>query len=283
MSERVSRDSRNGGRRDITTHVRKRVHLYYGFSIKLISPTAFMSRAPPFPTNSSKRAPSPSLTNGNGSSQYPYNSSTRPLQISRPLSRPNTPGDSSMIPTSLRTGPSRPQRSELRSRQLSEYSNSGASTSSRATWLKDKDRDSVNDMWSDMPQNYRQRTASATSQTGSSRPKPERSWTGATDDSTQSPVALPAVLSAFQSAGARKRAMTNGSQQMEYERERQKEVETHKMRQQRIQEKVPGRRTNGRARAGDIDGQLSSQPSNDFFFLIILLVSLHSCSGPNKG
>jgi exocyst complex component 4 len=223
-----------------------------------------MSRASPFPTSSSRRAPSPSLTNGN-SSQYPYNSSTKPLQITRPLSRPNTPGDSSMITTS-RTGinpssigPSRPQRSELRSRQVSEYSNSGASSSSRPTWLKDNDRDSGNEMWSDTPQSYRQRTSSAMSQTGSSRTKPERSWTGATDDSMQSPVALPAVLSAFQSAGARKRAMTNGSQQMEYERERQKEVETHKIRQQRIQEKAPGRRTNGRARTGDIDGEIIPQ------------------------
>jgi exocyst complex component 4 len=234
-----------------------------------------MSRAPPFPTSSSstrRRAPSPSSTNINGSSHPP---SIRPLQISRPLSRPNTPGSSSMNSTSSRmtdsspSGPSRPQRSELRSRQLSEYSNSGASTSSRPTWLQE-DRDSINDMWSDMPQGFRQRNGSTSvkSDVEKFRSKPERSWTGTTDDSIQSPTALPAVLSAFQSAGARKRAMTNGSQQMDYERERQKEVETHRMRQQRIKEKEPGRRTNGKARAGDIDGWFTFPLHSHMSFLL---------------
>ena len=75
-----------------------------------------------------------------------------------------------------------------------------------------------------------------------------------------SPTVIPAVLSAFQSAGrARRRAMTNGSDDIEYDRERRKEQELLDMRQRRIREKIPGRRANGKARAGDIDG-MSSLP-----------------------
>jgi hypothetical protein len=49
--------------------------------------------------------------------------------------------------------------------------------------------------------------------------------------------------------------MTNESEDMEYEIERQNELQAEKARQQRIRDKVPGRRTNGKARAGDIDGE----------------------------
>jgi hypothetical protein len=48
--------------------------------------------------------------------------------------------------------------------------------------------------------------------------------------------------------------MMNGGGDMEYQRERQEEMEAEKVRQQRIRDKVPGRRVNGNARAGDIDG-----------------------------
>jgi exocyst complex component 4 len=48
--------------------------------------------------------------------------------------------------------------------------------------------------------------------------------------------------------------MTNGSDDFEYQREREMEVEADRARQQRIRDKVPGRRVNGKARAGDIDG-----------------------------
>ncbi len=60
-------------------------------------------------------------------------------------------------------------------------------------------------------------------------------------------------MSAFQSAG-RRRAMTNGSDDLEYQKEKRAEMEAEKARQQRIRDKVPGRRVNGKARAGDIDG-----------------------------
>lgn len=49
--------------------------------------------------------------------------------------------------------------------------------------------------------------------------------------------------------------MTNDSDDYEYQQERQREIEAEKVRQQRIRDKVPGRRANGKARAGDIDGQ----------------------------
>lgn len=54
--------------------------------------------------------------------------------------------------------------------------------------------------------------------------------------------------------------MTNGSDDFDYQRERREELEAERIRQQKIREKVPGRRTNGRARTGDIDG--ASFPSS---------------------
>ena len=59
------------------------------------------------------------------------------------------------------------------------------------------------------------------------------------EEDPQSPVALKAVLSAFQQAGQhRKRAMTNGT--IEREREREREQEEEAQRQRKIREKVPG-------------------------------------------
>jgi len=76
---------------------------------------------------------------------------------------------------------------------------------------------------------------------------------------------MTAVLSAFQSAGARRRAMTNGSEDTEHDRTRQQELQAEKLRQQRIRDKTPGRRMNGRAHAGDIDGL---SPSLDLVFSV---------------
>ncbi len=76
------------------------------------------------------------------------------------------------------------------------------------------------------------------------------------DESLQEdqPAVLSAALSAFQKAGAtRKRAMTNGSLDRERERERQRQEEM--VRQKQIQERVPGRKLNGRSKTlGSIDG-----------------------------
>lgn len=41
----------------------------------------------------------------------------------------------------------------------------------------------------------------------------------------------------------------------EYEEQKRREIELLKARQKRIREKVPGRRTTGKAKAGDIDGK----------------------------
>jgi len=62
-------------------------------------------------------------------------------------------------------------------------------------------------------------------------------------------------MSAFQSAGARKKAMGITTDD-EWERERQQEIEAERQRQKRIKDKVPGRRVNGKAKTGDIDGTL---------------------------
>ena len=51
--------------------------------------------------------------------------------------------------------------------------------------------------------------------------------------------------------------MTNGSDDVEYERARKQEIEDEKRRQQRIRERVPGRKATGRANTGDIDGMSS--------------------------
>ncbi|KAJ7630763.1 exocyst complex component sec8 [Roridomyces roridus] len=194
-----------------------------------------MSRAPPFPN---RRVRSPSLSNGSEPA-----TNTRPLQISRPPSRPTTPSNSGMISSSPRGppppnmplgggGPSRPQRSELRNRGQ-DYP---ASTS----------RDSIA---TDTSSSYRSRPV-APSSSPTSRTKVQRVQTG---DGETSPAALSNVMSAFQSAGTRRRGTAD---EMEYQRERQEAMEAEKLRQQRIRDKAPGRRPNGKARAGDIDAVL---------------------------
>ncbi|KAJ7102110.1 exocyst complex component sec8 [Mycena belliarum] len=200
-----------------------------------------MSRAPPFPN---RRAGTP-LSNGNGS--VASANGTRPLQIPRPPSRPTTPSNSSNSgfvsssprgpPNTAPSGPSRPQRSELRSRG-SDYS---ASTS----------RDSTA---TDGSASFRRPGASSNPGTPANpRPKPQRLRTAPTDDEQTPPTSLSSVMSAFQSAGTRRRG-TN--EEVDYQRERREEMEAEKLRQQRIRDKTPGRRVNGKARAGDIDAVL---------------------------
>jgi exocyst complex component 4 len=204
-----------------------------------------MSRAPPFPN---RRARSPSSSNPNGSPSS--SNGTRPLQIARPPSRPTTPSNSGLIsgsprgppPNTAPSGPSRPQRSELRSRG-SDYS---ASTSSY--------RDSTA---TDVSTSYRSRpSASSNPATPSNaRPKPQRLRSAPTDDEQTTPAALTSVMSAFQSAGSRRRGMSVESEEVDYQRQRREEIEAEKQRQQRIRDKAPGRRVNGKARVGDIDGR----------------------------
>ncbi|KAF9457349.1 Sec8 exocyst complex component-specific domain-containing protein [Collybia nuda] len=213
-----------------------------------------MSRAPPFPT----RRRDPSLINDISISvPSPFSaagtSGTRPLQISR-QERPTTPTSDAYGLNLVRTAPpntapavpSRPQRSELRNR-MSDYS--GSEQVSR--------RDSVSTTRSDA--SYRSRTGAISNPATpfKSKPKPQHLQGAPSDDGEQvTPTSLASAMSAFKSAGSRRRAMTNGSEDMEYHIERQNEIEAEKARQQRIREKVPGRGINGKARAGDIDAIL---------------------------
>jgi len=62
-------------------------------------------------------------------------------------------------------------------------------------------------------------------------------------------------MAAFREAGARKRAMTNGSGDTAYEQAKQRDKEKEMMRQERIRERMPYRKATGKAKAGDIDGK----------------------------
>ncbi|KAJ7225698.1 exocyst complex component sec8 [Mycena pura] len=199
-----------------------------------------MSRAPPFPP--ARRVRSPSLSNGNGPAPPTVNG-IRPLQIARPT----TPSNSGIISTSPRappntapSGPSLPKRSELRSRG-SDYSTSTSSY-----------RDSAA---TDVSASYRSRPSASnnTSAPVNSRPKPQRLRSAPFDDEQATPTSMSTVMSAFQSAGSRRR---DTSEEMEYQRERKEEMEAERLRQQRIRDRAPGRRMNGKTRAGDIDAVL---------------------------
>jgi exocyst complex component 4 len=216
-----------------------------------------MSRAPLFP----RRRRSPSRTNDISISipspfSPPGTSTTRPLQISRHPDRPITPTNDAFRSSSPRTappnptsatGPLRPQRSELRSR-VSDYSGSEHQSNSY--------RDSVSTMQSDDVSSSQRPWAGNPGSSSKSRPRPQPLQSASSDDGGRStPASLISAMSAFKSAGSRRRAMTSESEDMEYEIERRNELQAEKLRQQRIRDKVPGRRINGKARAGDIDGK----------------------------
>ncbi|TFK77269.1 hypothetical protein BDN72DRAFT_784268 [Pluteus cervinus] len=63
-------------------------------------------------------------------------------------------------------------------------------------------------------------------------------------------------MSAFRAAGSRRRTTVDDEDDLEYQRERQNEINAERARQQRIRDRVPGKRINGKARAGDIDAVL---------------------------
>ena len=54
----------------------------------------------------------------------------------------------------------------------------------------------------------------------------------------------------------------------EYEEQKRREIEVQKARQKRIKEKVPGRRTTGKAKAGDIDGEPPTSAVTTSFALV---------------
>ncbi|KAF9229101.1 hypothetical protein BS17DRAFT_771020 [Gyrodon lividus] len=241
-----------------------------------------MSRVPTFPLESQRRTRAPSISNPIPiSPNYPTSlSTTRPLQIARPPSRPTTPSNSTFTASSPKAsaisspkGPHRPQRSELRPRQASDYSASErASTSSRITNERER-RDSSSTTRSEA--SIQQRPANGSvSLKNKSRFDPPRSATnegpGASPISpaTTSP-ALSAVMAAFRDAGeasARRRELARGTDEFK-ERERKMEVERQKVRQERIKERTPYRKATGKAKAGDIDAVLD-QIRDDWEFVI---------------
>lgn len=226
-----------------------------------------MAHIPTLPLDLQRRNRAPSVSNTNGS--FPL-ASTRPLQIARPPSRPVTPSTTNALaPSSPKVpafaspkGPIRPQRSDLRSRQTSDYAASErTSTSSRVAFdFNSRDRrDSSSTTRSDASTSQRFYNGTVTNN------KPRLDLALTTDEggsaspmsATTSP-ALSTVMAAFKDAGARKRRMTNEADE-DFEKERRAEVERQKMRQERIRDRIPGRRVTGKAKAGDIDGKSFSQ------------------------
>lgn len=177
---------------------------------------------------------------------------TRPLQVNRIPTPTNSTSPRVVPPNTAPTGPARPQRSELRSRN-SEYSD-------RTSY---SNRDSISTTTSDVStRNYRNGATNNPPTPLNARPRLNRLRTAPGDDdpispsqttASATPTSLASAMSAFQSAGSRRRAMTNDGD-FDYQREREIEMEQERARQQRIRDRVPGRRVNGRARAGDIDG-----------------------------
>ena len=204
-----------------------------------------MSRAPPFPT----RRRSPSVNNGNSyaapPSSAPGTSTTRPLQISRPGSRPTTPVGShsvtspSYTPTTAPLGPSRPQRSELRAR-------ADHAASERVSTTSQDYRDSSANGYLEGP---------GSAAASASRQRSDRLQSPSVDyDDGNTPTSLKSALSAFQSAGSRRRLVPEDSDEYYYKQEREREIEAEKVRQQKIRERAPGIRTKGSTRGGEIDG-----------------------------
>ena len=190
-----------------------------------------MSRQPPpFP---SKRPAFPGID----SPQYPP-SAIRPLRLSRP-------SNASLVSNGSPTGPSRPQRSDLRVNNAPDYPVSDDTLQERAS----RDRtDSSSTTRSDMSGPNMYRTVNGNQPSPRSR-QPGRSGTEESDVS--SPASLNTVMSAFQS-GLRKKAM--GAHSDNRWDERQQAVEAENATQERIRRRTPGRQQTGASKTGDIDG-----------------------------
>jgi len=193
-------------------------------------PAQPMSRVPPFPAS----------RHSSSSSQTPQASSTRPLHIPRParVTRPESPN-------TIPIGPARPRRSELRGRTVENDTERASSVA-----LEDQYRDSVSTTHSAM-------SGQLHPQQEVSRPPASRKATEYTTNGVESSsTSLASALDAFHFAGtSRRRRMTNGSDEFNYQRQRQEEIEAEKARQQRYQERALKKTRT--ARAGDIDGMYS--------------------------
>lgn len=190
-----------------------------------ISLRRWMSRVSPYPTIPRSARPS---------ADYGDTQSTRPLEIGRPV-RPSTP-----TTPAFSNGPSRPQKSGLRKRQASV-----SSVDSRMN------RDPRFDPTLESRQIQPRSRSRPTAMPISTSPE-EMSPLSMTSPSTSATMNI--ALSALQSAGQRRRAMTAGSQDAELERRRTLEQEAEQQLQKRIKDRVPQRRARGKAKAGDIDG-----------------------------
>ena len=191
-----------------------------------------MSRQPPpFPA---KRPAFPGIDQP----QYP-SSTIKPLQINR-LPRPS---NASLVSNGSPTGPSRPQRSDLRGNRAPDYPASDDTAQERAS----RDRtNSSSTTRSDMSGPNMYRTVNGNPSSPRSR-RPGRSGTEESDMS--SPASVTAVMSAFQS-GLRKKAMRADNPWDE----RQQAVEAENATQERIRRRIPGRQQTGASKTGDIDG-----------------------------
>ncbi|KAF8807754.1 hypothetical protein BYT27DRAFT_7189848 [Phlegmacium glaucopus] len=202
------------------------------------------------------RRRSPSVTNGVSyiSSTASSTSAVRPLQISRPESRPTTPVNTITStspsypppPNTVPLGPSRPQRSELRAR--AEYSES-----ERTSISSDPYKDSASTRSDSTPYRIAPNSANNMNAITGSRSKPQRLETNG-DQITHAP--LNPASSASQSAGPRKGQNPDEVDDYNYQRERELEIEAERARQQWIRDKGLGLRTKGNARRGEIDAVL---------------------------
>lgn len=194
-----------------------------------------MSRQRPFPT--SRRANPPPVAYNNFNDErldttLPLTINRQPSQSSRPITPSSSTGS-----MSVRASPARPARSERRPRHASQYSVS--SISSRNMDFDNASVMSGSDTLAGPGPSSRTQGLDRGQQQDAQSPPPS--------------AALKSVLNAFQQAGAqRKRAMTNGT--VDWEKDRQRELDEEAQRQKRIRDKVPGRRANGKTKAvGNID------------------------------
>ncbi|KAI6104073.1 hypothetical protein EDD16DRAFT_1638679 [Pisolithus croceorrhizus] len=205
------------------------------------------------PSDPQRRNRAPSVSNSNGSPPVLSLPSTRPLQITRPPSRPVTPSSNAFAPSSPKgsafsspKGPVRPQRSELRARQPSDYSTAErASTSSRLAYgHSGRDRnDSSSTIRSDVSASQRFHNGSL----ADNWPRPDVSLGSMDEAPTTSSAsiatspALSVVMAAFKDCRYKK-TWHDDRRSEESERERKAEMERQ--------------RPTGKAKAGDIDAVL---------------------------
>lgn len=204
-----------------------------------------MSRISPFPTR--RRSPTNAGLVSPPTSAPGY-SNTRPLQIPRAT----TPTNGQFVSgspqqyglSSAPLGPLRPQRSELRGARASDYSSDRGSVASQ-----DPYRDGVEGSQDGQAYNGYPNSANSRSRT----PRQATSPYSATGDQT-TPTSLNSAVSAFKSAAVRKKTLES-TDDGEYWKERERDLEEEKARQQRIRERVPGLKVLKSKKGGEIDGK----------------------------